>query len=233
VLLVDSIDEPHRSVAGDYGDLYSALFRGAGADVTLFDARADALPAFGVCDGWMIGGSRQSVGDDLPWLDRLEGWVRDALAARVPLVGICFGHQLIAHCAGGSVARAPSGWSIGAVEYRIADGVFDAPPVGQSYHLVASHRDQVLVAPADAVVFASSEHCPVAGYTIGDHVSCVQGHPEFPASVAASLYRSRIGIIDAEQVAAAIETLDRPTDNLAVARWLVDRVAGIARRSAA
>ena len=228
--MCDEIDEPARSIAGDYADLYAALFgaaaRGLGVEIEFdtVDARTDRLPDVAACDGWVIGGSRHSVGDDLPWLHRLDAWVRAALEARVHLVGICFGHQLVAHCAGGAVARAACGWTIGAVDYRVRSAATAAPPTTGHFRLVASHQDQVIAAPPSAEVFASTPTCPIAGYTIGDRVTCVQGHPEFPTTLAAALYRDRAATLGPDAVEAAIATLDDPTDDALIARWIVDRV---------
>ena len=122
------------------------------------------------------------------------------------------------------MARAACGWTIGAVDYRVRSAATAVPPTTGHFRLVASHQDQVIAAPPSAEVFASTPICPIAGYTIGDRVTCVQGHPEFPTTLAAVLYRERAAILGQDAVDAAIATLDRPTDDALIARWIVGRV---------
>lgn len=227
LFLLDSIDEPHRSIAGDYDRLFTELFTpqlGDRAELTLYDARGDDLPDHGDCDGWIIPGSRQSVYDDDPWIARLGAWTAEALDRRVPLAGICFGHQLIAQVMGAPVDRFEGGWNIGAIDYRVHDQPARVDPVPEEFRLIASHQDQVLELPDGAELFASSARCAVAGYTVEDRVLCVQGHPEFEAPLAASLYRSRVERIGQAPVEAALATLDRSLDRHPVARWLLDTI---------
>ncbi len=227
LFLLDSIDEPHRSIAGDYDHLFTELFRpelGPGIELRLFDARTGDLPDHGVCDGWIIPGSRQSVYDDDPWIGALGAWTAEALERRVPLAGICFGHQLIAQVMGAPVERFTGGWNIGAIDYEVRDHPAWVDDVPDRFRLIASHQDQVLELPAGATLFAAAERCAVAGYTVDDHVLSVQGHPEFVAPLAASLYRSRVDRIGRAPVDEALATLDRPLDRTLVAGWLVDTI---------
>lgn len=228
VLLIDSIDEPHRSIAGDYDRLYTDLLTFDDVEVVLFDGAAE-LPDHGDCDGWVIPGSRCSVDDDEPWIPSLESWASEALDRSVPLAGVCFGHQLIARVTGAPVGRALSGWTIGAIDYEVCHRPAWIDGLPDRFRLLASHQDQVFELPAGASLFATAESCPIAGYTIDDTVLCVQGHPEFVPELAASLYRSRVGRIDQVAIDRAIETLDRPLDRDLVAGWLV----ASARRRAA
>ncbi|MEM7338430.1 MAG: type 1 glutamine amidotransferase [Actinomycetota bacterium] len=224
VFLLDSIDEPHRSIAGDYDVLFSGLLEPklpAGAELVMVDARtADELPDHADCDGWVIPGSRQSVYDDDPWIDRLRTWTAEALDRRTPLAGICFGHQLVAQAMGAPVAKFDGGWNIGAIDYEVEgeSAHVDAP---ERFRLIASHQDQVLQLPAGAELFATAPRCAVAGFTVDDHVLTVQGHPEFEAPLAASLYRSRVERIGQAPVDEALATLDRTLDRHDVASWLV------------
>lgn len=227
VLLIDSIDEPHRSIAGDYDHLFTELLAFDDVDVVLYDGWAE-LPDHGDCDGWLIPGSRSSVDDDEPWIRPLERWTLEALDRRVPLAGVCFGHQLIARVTGAPVGRAVTGWNIGAIDYEVRSSPAWIDRSPDRFRLLASHQDQVFELPAGASLFASAASCPIAGYTIDDTVLCVQGHPEFVPDLAASLYRARADRIDQESIDRAIETLDRPLDGELVAGWLV---ASARRRS--
>lgn len=219
ILVVDTIDEPHRSVGGDYTERFVRLFDEVGATVQPYDGRAASLPDPLACDGWIVPGSRCSAFDDLDWIHRLQGWLVAARASGAPLIGICFGHQLIAQAFGGEVVRWPDGWGIGAVDYEVLDGTGDL-------RLIASHQDQVVRLPPGAELLARSEACPVAGYRLGERVICLQGHPEFDAALARSLYSSRRDLVGADVVDAALATLDRPLTPGPAARLLASVLDG-------
>lgn len=171
-------------------------------------------------DAWLITGSRHSAFEDLDWIVELARFTERVLAAERPLVGICFGHQVIASVLGAPVA--PVGFSIGAIDYDLC-----AVPPGEDgtgapgFTLVAVHQDQVLELPSGATLLASAPTCPVAAFTLGPRVLSVQPHPEFGPEVATSIYRSdpvRFADVDVE---AAIASLDRPLDRERVAAWIL------------
>ena len=221
LLVLDSIDEPHRSIAGDYELLFRDVFSEVGAEIVAVDVRHDPLPSHDECAGWIIPGSRQSVFDDEGWISQLRAWTRRALELDTPLAGVCFGHQLIAAELGAQVGRASAGWNIGVVDYEVT---FNPPwlELPDRYSLIASHQDQVLTVPREAELVASASSCPFGAYTVGTNVMCVQGHPEFGPELAASLYRSRTERIGESAVTAALSTLDRPLNRSDVARWLLE-----------
>lgn len=229
LLLLDSIDEPHRSIAGDYDTLFTKVFAAAGAEIVLHDGTADRLPDHDQCQGWIIPGSRESVYDrSIPWVPALVEWTAEALTTGVPLAGVCFGHQVVALALGAEVAKAQVGWNIGAVRYEVVDQPgWLTEPLPDQFRLIASHQDQVMELPDGAELLAHSERCPIGAYTVGDRVLCVQGHPEFVPDLAASLYRHRaeIGRIPTDEVAAALPTLSHPLDRVAAARWLAATAA--------
>ena len=224
LLLIDSIDEPHRSIAGDYEALFASVLDRDDVEVTYVDGRSDDMPDHGDADGWLIPGSRQSVYDDDPWITQLEAWTAEALGRRTPIAGVCFGHQMVARAMGAPVEKFDGGWNIGAIDYEVTAQPSWVASMPERFRLIASHQDQVLELPDGAELIATSERCSIAGFTVDDHVLCVQGHPEFVPDLAASLYRSRIKRIGAEPVSDALGTLDRELDRFTVADWLLDTV---------
>jgi len=223
LLILDSIDLPHRAVAGDYEQLFRNLFEFSGHEIVPVDVKRDLLPAHDECDGWIIPGSRQSVVDDDGWISQLRTWTRRALEVQVPLAGVCFGHQLIAAELGAQVGPAPGGWNIGVVDYE----VLNSPPwldLPDRYSLIASHQDQVLTVADEMELVATAATCPVGAFTVGTNVMCVQGHPEFVAPLAASLYKARIARLGSDAVEAALATLERPLNRLDVAHWLLQTI---------
>jgi GMP synthase-like glutamine amidotransferase len=225
LLHMDALPEAAIPIQGDYPQLYAHLFRLESVElVDIHVHRGDAPVSLDECDGWIIGGSRYSVYDDLDWIGTAEQIVRDAVAAERPLVGICFGHQLMAQALGGRTTKADVGWGIGARTYDTVDGV---PWMGSaSTSLLACHQDQVVVAPSDAEVWSTSDYCPIAGMTIGDRAWSMQGHPEFTPRVCDVIYEARRQLIGDTEVDAAKRTLTRPLSNEAIAEAIVRFVNG-------
>src|SRR5690606_29335884 len=99
-----------RAEHGDYDDMFQRLLAGRGFDFTSYHVEAMDLPAsVHDADGWLITGSRHGVYEDHPFIAPLEDFIRRAMAEHVPLVGICFGHQIIAQALGGQVGKHPAG----------------------------------------------------------------------------------------------------------------------------
>ena len=224
LLQCDSLDAPHDAVDGDYDVLFTELLTRPDVKVVLYRADQNQLPrSIGECDAWLVPGSRLSVYDDVAWIAELQRLVAKILAAETPLIGVCFGHQMIAREMGATVAKADVGWNIGAIDYRLRGSPpGEAPADGDRFTLIASHQDQVMELPDGARLLAEAETCPIAGYTVGDHVLTVQAHPEFSPDLAASLYRSRVERIGAEPIAKALASLDASLDRRRVSDWITD-----------
>ena len=128
---------------------------------------------------YLIPGSNNAAYDDLPWIQALQEWIRKAASQKVPLVGICFGHQLIAQALGGRVERFASGWGVGIRESQILDEELRTYFPDGRLHLICNHHDQVTRLPEGAVPLATSDFCRYEGFRIGRHILTFQGHPEF------------------------------------------------------
>lgn len=177
-------------------------------------------------DGWVITGSRHGVYEALSWMEPLKAFLRECLTARVPVVGVCFGHQILAEAMGGEVVKSDRGWGLGVHEYKVEiqpewmDGIAD------TFATRAIHQDQIVKLPPATTVLASSPFCPYAALAYGDPDSplaiSVQPHPEFDADYVRDVVTTRIGATFPEQVAArALQSLDRPVHNADWGRWMV------------
>jgi GMP synthase (glutamine-hydrolysing) len=213
-----SPDELRDSV-GDYGEMFTRLLDGHGFDFQIFSVVDGEFPAGTEdADGWLITGSKHGVYEDHDWIPPLEDLIRDIRDAGQPLVGVCFGHQIIAQALGGKVAKFDGGWSIGRTEYDFGD---------HKLALNAWHQDQVIDAPEGAEIIASTDFCANAAMMIGDKILTIQPHPEFTAPLVAGLieHRGRGNVPDA-LLDAAEDVLDTGTDNDKFA----DQMAAVLKR---
>lgn len=227
LLLCDHLDPEVAEVDGDYTELYPAVFEPAGVSLHVFDATVGDLPASTAdFDGWITSGSRRSAYEEEGWI--LE--VRDVIATLAeeerPQAGICFGHQLTALALGGEVRRSDAGWGVGVKTFEVVSRPPWMDPDAESFSLLMSHQDQVTRLPSDAELVATSDYCPVGSYRIGEHVFCVQGHPEFTRGLSKVLTERRREKLGEQVADEALASLDKPLDHERVVRWMANLFAG-------
>jgi GMP synthase-like glutamine amidotransferase len=199
---------------GDYPDFFETLLAGRGLTFRRWAVlRGDFPDSVQDCDGWLITGSRFGAYEHHPWIPPLEEFIRTAYAAHVPVVGVCFGHQIIAQAMGGRVEKYQGGWSVGPTTYDFGD---------RSYTLNAWHQDQVTVKPEAAQRLASTAFCENAALLYDDRMFSVQPHPEFRREFVEGLIKHRgPGLVPDPVLKAATDRLDTPTDSPLMA----DRIA--------
>lgn len=227
---------------GEYPAMFDALLNGGGAGFRIEAypvVNGAALPDPTAADAWAITGSRHGVYDDLPWIEETKAFLRAARAAQRPIVGVCFGHQILAEAFGGSAIKHPGGWRLGVETYRIVNRpgwLTDAP---EALTLHSLHQDQVVAIPADAQVWATSPGCVYAGVSYGDpdapDAVSIQSHPEYEIPFARALYGHLLaqGRLPADLGQAALGSVGRPVDNARVGRWFADYLRGKAAGRAA
>lgn len=192
---------------GQYPDMFIDRLAGAGFDFrTWAVVNGECPPGPEAADGWLITGSRHAVYEDHAWLPPLEELVRQIHASDRPLVGICFGHQVIAQALGGRVAKYDGGWSVG-------PQVYDFDGRGPKT-VIAWHQDQVLEPPTAARTLAHSDFCAHAALLYPGHAYTVQPHPEFDPDFTGGLIEKRgPGVVPDPLLRAARADLDRPLDS--------------------
>ena len=233
ILQADAVLEQFQPAHGDYPQMIEALLRRA-ADRAGFDPTIDNFAVFegeypadvNDFDGYVISGSRKSVYDEDPWITRLGEFVRQIYAERVKLVGICFGHQLIAEVLGGKTLGADVGWGVGIHDYDIKAQAWFMAPGTETFSLIVSHQDQVVDLPEGANLLAGSSFCPNSLYSIGEHVLAMQGHPEFSREYSRDLIRLREQILGPEKYAEGLASLQKGLSEEPVGDWIIRFLRG-------
>lgn len=193
---------------GDYDEMCANLVRDEEDEVLSFAVLDGELPAsVEQCDIWVITGSRFGVYEDHEWISPLETFIRSAYAAGKKIVGICFGHQILAQALGGVVEKQMTGYGVGAMDYRLA--LADGSETEVT--LCAWHQDQIVKIPAGAKVIATSDFCPIAALTYGNQAISFQAHPEFSISYMKALIGHHAGrVISTKQGNDALMSLEKP-----------------------
>jgi GMP synthase-like glutamine amidotransferase len=230
ILRTDSVRPEFQGEFGDYPAMFRAVLLAGADDVPVefrdYDVQHDEYPvSLDECDAYLITGSRHSVYEDQPWIHRLADFVRELDDARCKLVGICFGHQLIAHALGGETRAAADGWAVGVQDTCVLAPAEWMLPYRERFGLLSSHRDQVVRLPQRAQLFASTDLCPNSGFTIGEHILSFQGHPEFSKGYSRALMDFRREMLGEPRYTTGVESLEQPIHPAVVGRWIINFIA--------
>jgi GMP synthase-like glutamine amidotransferase len=218
----DFLDPAVAPIYVGYGAMFERLLRQAGAEGTfdIFNTIEGEYPAsFEPYDAVLLTGSKADSFSQEPWVLALKDKVQALLKSKKKLIGVCFGHQLIALCLGAKVGRAPQGWGAGRMCYQWLAP--ELAPGREEVALLASHQDQVFELPSGARLMATSDFCPVAAFGIDGQVLCVQAHPEFVEDYSAFLLNKRRAMFGEERYQAFTQSLAEGHEGLAVARMMV------------
>ncbi len=176
---------------GDYPDNFEVLLQGRGFEFEVFQVVNGVFPAdANVCEGWLVTGSKHGAYEPHDWIPPLETLIREIYAADLPMIGVCFGHQIIAQALGGTVKKFDGGWGIGNFTYTDESGE-------NTITLNAYHQDQVITAPECATDVLGNDFCANAVLTYGTNAFTMQPHPEFSTQYIRDLIDARaIGVVD-------------------------------------
>ncbi len=199
---------------GDYDQIFSKFLGGQGLEIENWPVVDMVFPPdANAADGWLITGSRYGVYEDHPWIAPLEDLIRDIHARGAPMIGICFGHQIIAQALGGKVEKFAGGWAVGRTDYDMGD---------KTLTVNAWHQDQVTCPPAQAKVLGGNAFCENAVLAYGDTIWTLQPHPEFSAQFLGGLLQTRgPGLVPDDLLAKAKQTLNEPNSNDDIAAFMV------------
>ncbi|MGR3795665.1 type 1 glutamine amidotransferase [Vannielia sp. SX4] len=203
--------QPHT---GDYPEIYAKLLEGHGFQFAHWAVCDMEFPnSIDAADAWLVTGSRYAAYSEEPWIEPLEQIIRAVYAAPKPMVGICFGHQVIAQALGGKVELSEKGWGVGRQEYLWGNEVVA---------LNAWHQDQVVEPPKEASTISSNKFCEHAAFLYGDKILSVQAHPEFDSKMIQGLINVRGGAVPEARLAYAQKMLEAPVDNARLGNDIAD-----------
>ena len=230
IIQTGEVPVPLRGQFGPYRKMFERMFDGTGHGFcyeTVNVAEGAPFPDAAALDGIVITGSAAGVYDDLAWMNPLRAFIRSAYAASTPMLGVCFGHQIMADALGGDVRKSEKGWGLGRHDYGVVGRpafMQVAPPM---LAVACSHQDQVLVPPAEAEVILASDFTPNAGlaYRNGAALS-FQPHPEFLDDYTLALAELRRGKAPDEVVETAIASVEKPSDSDMVAGYIAQFFKG-------
>ena len=176
-----------------------------------FPARAEDEQAY------IVTGSPAGVYDAFHWIDQLKGFLRSA-KGKAKLVGVCFGHQVMAEAFGGRVEKSERGWGIGLHRYDVREPAEWMDPV-HSFAVPVSHQDQIVAQPPASRIVAASPFTPFGVLEYRDQPAIsFQCHPEFDPSYAEALIEHRRARLPDPD--AAIASLHQPNDRALVGGWI-------------
>jgi GMP synthase-like glutamine amidotransferase len=220
LLICDHTDPKARKIFGDYPDMFMNLF--PEFDWHSYDCINGEFPEELKEDTiYFVPGSRHSAYEDLPWINQLKDIIRTIYSRQNFLIGVCFGHQLIAEALGGKVERSPRGWCVGVHEFGVRETMTWMVPQREKINLLMMCQDQVSVLPKGAKVLAGNTKCPVGMYQIDDCVLTVQAHPEFPIAYNRMLMEDRTLRIGEKTAKEGLESLDLPVDKEVFRAWVL------------
>jgi GMP synthase-like glutamine amidotransferase len=225
ILQTDTVRPEFAVRYGQYPDMFAQLLRQVEPNLECdsFDVEQMQYPDdLDNYDAFLITGSRTSVYDDEPWIHQLEAFVCQLHQQHRTIIGICFGHQLVAQALGGKTEKAAVGWGVGVHAAHWYQKPQWAEHNGDEFKLLVSHQDQVTQPASDSVVLAGSDFCPNAVCQIGDHILTFQGHPEFVVDYSRDLMQMRSELLDESVYQAGMASLAQAIDQLDVAQWIIN-----------
>ncbi|WP_310608790.1 glutamine amidotransferase [Buttiauxella brennerae] len=183
-----------RRAVGEQPAWFSAALGDVGPISVVCPFEGEALPAVGTFSGAVISGSWAMVTEHEAWSERTAEWLRGIIQAGVPVLGVCYGHQLMAYALGGVVDYHPKGSEVGQIAVTLNDAALDDPLLNglpKTFDTFLSHEQSVLELPPGAVVLGASHHDPHQIIRYSPYVFSVQFHPEFSAPVMNKIITSR------------------------------------------
>jgi len=227
ILQCDNVLAKFQPQFGNYPAMIEQIFDGVDLPLSFdtYDCRQDQFPGdINEYDFYITTGSKASAYEDSAWIGRLIELVRQLDKQQKKLIGICFGHQIIALALGGKVEKSGNGWGIGIARNRIIsrpEWMSDGPA---EINILVSHQDQITGLPDDTILIAENDFCPFFIVQWGNHFLSIQGHPEWNTDYSRTLINDRKSIIPPDRIKAALNSLQIAPDNALFVRLIMEFV---------
>ena len=228
IIQCDTVLNEFVAEFGNYTDMVKRMFAAVGADFEyqVFDSQQGQYPHdLDAWDFYITTGSKAGAYQDTPWIKQLISFVQRLDEQQKKLIGICFGHQIIAMARQGQVEKSLKGWGVGVAKNRVIAHPEWMKEPADELNIIASHQDQITRLPWDTRVIASSDFCPCFVVQWGNHFLSIQGHPEWLPAYSRALMNHRRGILGDELTDAGLASLAIAPDNALFTRWILDFVA--------
>lgn len=226
ILLCDTFPGRLPDFIPNYESLFFDLFKSIGVEATyrIYQTWQGELPSTVNPDElYLVPGSLDSAYDDKPWIVSLLHWIEKAYCRGAKMMGVCFGHQVIARALGGEVRKYDGGFGAGVRQSRVIDNEMKRFFPDERMRLLYSHHDQVMALPDGATRCATSDFCLNESYRIGRQVVTFQGHPEFTVAYSRHLLTNCSDDLDEVVRLKALRSLDEKTPmGPAAARFALD-----------
>ena len=225
ILNSDTVQIDGAAEFGQYPEMFSKVFWTLDPNIQFktYEVQYNDYPQdMNECDAYLITGSKASCYDNVQWIHALKEFIKALHKNKKKLIGVCFGHQIIAEALGGSVRKSPSGWHAGVDSISLNNDALEYGDQGKKYNLVFSHQDEVKRLPRNATLIAESASCPIGMFLIENHIFCTQGHIELDKKFARMIYDFRKKQIGDSKHQHACETLEMQTDEHEVAKSLLE-----------
>tara|TARA_B100000530_G_scaffold210376_1_gene134672 strand:+ start:4384 stop:5085 length:702 start_codon:yes stop_codon:yes gene_type:complete len=225
ILNSDTVQIDGAAEFGQYPEMFSKVFWTLDPNIQFktYEVQYNDYPQdLNECDAYLITGSKASCYDNVQWIHALKEFIKALHKNKKKLIGVCFGHQIIAEALGGSVRKSPSGWHAGVDSISLNNDALEYGDQGKKYNLVFSHQDEVKRLPRNATLIAESASCPIGMFLIENHIFCTQGHIELDKKFARMIYDFRKKQIGDSKHQHACETLEMQTDEHEVAKSLLE-----------
>ena len=225
ILKADKVNPKLSPEFGEYADMFDKVFRPYFPDIVLttYDVQNFEYPTdLDEVDAYIITGSASGVYEELEWIQVLGDFVKKLHRQQKKLIGICFGHQLVAHVLGGKTEKSDKGWGIGVYTVELTEQGKKLSQHQEAMNLFNTHQDQVVIPAEGSEILAGNDFCPFSICKIGDHIFTCQGHIEMTTAYTKGLIDLRRHRFGEPLYHKAIDSLSQRNDKELLTKWIID-----------
>jgi GMP synthase-like glutamine amidotransferase len=227
ILQYDHVMEKFMHHFGDYPEMVKQMFNRTDVPLSFdtFNCREGQFPTdINKYDFYITTGSKTSVYEELEWVEKSIHFIQLLDKHKKKLIGICFGHQLMAMACGGMVERSEKGWGVGIARNRVIANPKWMNKKISKIDILVSHQDQITEIPDDSLLIAENDFCPFFIVQWNSHFLSIQGHPEWNRDYSRTLMNERRAILPKATIDAGLDSLEIKPENAIFVNWILDFV---------